>query len=114
VDHVVEVDFGSNFATGIKALALNGSWAAYASSGAPSPTVSVPALMAKNVNLQFLILNSLPHDVRRRAQREVTAFASTDGAIHNIAGSFTLEDSVAAHELVESGTKLGTVVVERV
>jgi NADPH2:quinone reductase len=68
--------------------------------------------MAKNVNLQFLILNSLPHDVRKRAQREVTAFSSTDGAIHNIAGRFRLEDSVAAHELVESGTKLGTVVVE--
>jgi hypothetical protein len=68
--------------------------------------------MAKNVNLQFLVLNSLPHAVRKRAQREVTAFAATEGAIHNIAGRFTLEDSVAAHELVESGTKLGTVVVE--
>jgi NADPH2:quinone reductase len=112
VDHVVDVDFGSNFAAGIKALALNGSWAAYASSRAPSANLSVPVLMAKNVNLQFLILNSLPQAVRKRAQREVTAFAATDGAIHNIAGRFTLEDSVAAHELVESGQKLGTVVVE--
>lgn len=112
VDHLVDVDFGSNVAAGIKALALNGSWAVYASSRAPAPTVPVPMLMAKNVNLQFLILNSLPHGVRKRAQREVTAFAATDGAIHNIAGRFALRDSAAAHELVESGTKLGTVVVE--
>ena len=111
-DHIVDVDFGGNFEAGIRAIAHNGSWASYASNGARAPKVLVPALMAKNINLQFLILNSLPHEVRKRAQREVTAFAATEGALHNIAGTFRLEDSVAAHELVESGTKLGTVVVE--
>ena len=112
VDHIVDVDFGGNLAAGMKALALNGSWAVYASSGAASPKLLVPALMAKNLNLQFLVLNSLPHAVRKRAQREVTAFAATDSAIHAIAGRFTLEESAQAHELVESGTKLGTVIVE--
>ncbi len=112
VDHIVDVDFGGNYDACIRALALNGSWAAYASSGQRSPTISVPALMVRNVNLQFMVLNSLPHDIRKRAQREVTAFAETEGAVHNIAGRFTLEQSAAAHELVESGTKLGTVVVE--
>ncbi|MDH5671721.1 MAG: NADPH:quinone reductase [Myxococcales bacterium] len=112
IDHIVDVDFGGNYEAGIRALAVNGSWAAYASSGNRAPTVMVPALMGKNINLQFLILNSLPHVVRKRAQLEVNTFAGSDGAIHNIAGRFALEDSVAAHELVESGTKLGTVVVE--
>jgi NADPH2:quinone reductase len=112
VDHIVDVDFGSNVEVGTKALAVNGSWAVYATAGAASPQISAPALMAKNVNLQFLVLNSLPHAVRKRAQREVTALAASADAIHNIAGRFQLQDSAAAHELVESGTKVGTVVVE--
>lgn len=112
VDRIVEVDFGGNLAQTYEIIKNAGSVTVYASDGAAAPPLPVFPLMAKNVSLRFLVLNSVPHPARKQAQSEITAWLETGNAICPIAGRFPLSEIAAAHTLVESGSKLGTVIVE--
>ncbi|MCY4319838.1 MAG: NADPH:quinone reductase [Alphaproteobacteria bacterium] len=111
VDRIVEVDFGGNLATAMGALKRSGTIAIYASDGNPQPQIDARALMALNATLRFVVLNSIPLEARRQAQRDVTRWA-LGGGLFPVAARFPLDEIVAAHELVESLDKLGTVVVE--
>ena len=53
-----------------------------------------------------------PHEARRRAQDDITRWIAGERRILSVAGRFPLEDCAGAHELVEAGGKVGTVVVE--
>jgi len=112
VDRIVEVDFGGNMETCVKAIRLNGTIAVYASRGNLAPTLPVSAFMRKNVTLRLVVLNSCPLDARQRAQCDIVRWLETGGAIHRIAARFPLERTADAHAEVEKGGKLGTVVVE--
>jgi NADPH2:quinone reductase len=112
VDRIVEVDFGGNLAAAMGALKRNGAVAIYASDGNANPEIDVRALMGLNATLQFVVLNSIPLEARRQAQRDVTRWAAGEGRLFPVAARFPLDGIVAAHELVESLDKLGTVVVE--
>ena len=76
--------------------------------------VAVPAGVAMGLNLSIhgVYLPVSPHEARRRAQADITAWIGTGARMLSVAGRFPLEDCAGAHELVESGGKVGTVVVE--
>lgn len=112
VHHVVDVDFGGNLATTLQVVRVNGSVAFYATKGAREPTVPAGALMGLNLNVHGVLLPVSPHEARKRAQQDVTRWISTGQPILSVAGRFPLEDCAGAHELVESGGKVGTAVVE--
>lgn len=112
VHHVVDVDFGGNLATTLQVVRVNGSVAFYATKGAREPTVPAGALMGLNLNVHGVLLPVSPHEARKRAQQDVTRWISTGQRILSVAGRFPLEDCAGAHELVESGGKVGTAVVE--
>lgn len=111
VDRIVEVDFGGNLAACTGCLKRNGAIAIYASDGNGTPEINVRGLMALNATLRFVVLNSIPLSARRRAQREVTEWARDPSRTIPVAATYPLDGIVAAHELVESLDKLGTVVV---
>ena len=111
VDRIVEVDFGGNLAACMGCLKRNGAIAIYASDGNGTPEINVRGLMALNATLRFVVLNSIPLSARRRAQREVTEWARDPSRTIPVAATYPLDGIVAAHELVESLDKLGTVVV---
>ena len=54
-------------------------------------------------------LAGVPHPDRKRAQTDI---AATPGRILSVAARFPLYKTAAAHEAVEAGGKVGTVVVE--
>lgn len=112
VHHVVDVDFGGNLAVTLASLRMNGSLAYYASKGGQTPVVPAGEVMRLNLLIQGVYLPVSPHAARKRAQEDITRWISTGDRILSVAGRFPLEDCAAAHELVESGTKVGTVVVE--
>lgn len=112
VDRIVEVDFGGNLETCLKAIRLNGTIAIYASRGNLEPTLPVSAFMRKNATLRLMVLNTCPSDARRQAQRDIVRWLETGEAIHRIAARFSLERTAEAHAQVEKGAKLGTVIVE--
>ena len=112
VHHVVDVDFGGNLAATLACVRLNGSIAYYATKGAREPVVPAGAMMGLNLQVSGVYLPVSPHEARRRAQADITRWIGTGERILSVAGRFPLEDCAGAHELVESGGKVGTVVVE--
>ena len=112
VHHVVEVDFGGNLASTLASVRLNGSIAYYATKGAREPVVPAGAMMGLNLQINSVYLPVSPHEARRRAQTDITLWIGTGERMLSVAGRFPLEDCAGAHELVESGGKVGTVVVE--
>ena len=111
VHHVVDVDFGGNLATTLPLLAANGSIAYYATKGNVTPTLSAPELMRRNLSVHGVLLNSIPHVARKRAQLDIVAWLTQGGMQHTVSQVLPLARTADAHEAVECHAKRGTVVV---
>ena len=72
----------------------------------------VRELMQKNLAVYAMSLAGVPHGDRRRAQADIAAWAAMPGRLLSVAGRFPLYETAAAHQAVERGGKVGTVVVE--
>ncbi|MGE3914649.1 MAG: NADPH:quinone reductase [Hyphomicrobiaceae bacterium] len=108
---IVDVDFGGNIEWTKDAVAPNGTIAAYASRGNPTPEVPFQLLMRKNVTVQGVLLPTMPHHARKEAQADILRWLEEGPRLHRAIGPFSLDKTVAAHEAVEAGAKRGTVVV---
>jgi len=62
--------------------------------------------------VRFMILHSVPRAAIDRARADIADWLAEGGAMHTVAATFPLARTAAAHKFVESGSKLGTVVVE--
>lgn len=112
VDHVVDVDLGGNLAAVLASVRDNGSIAYYATNGARTPQVDLRLLMQKNLSLFGMVLPTSPQESRRRAQADLARWSATPGRIMSVAARFPLFEAAAAHEAVERGDKVGTVVLD--
>jgi NADPH2:quinone reductase len=112
VDRVVDVDFGGNIATTLKAMAMNSTIAVYATNGDRTPVVPMRELMEKCIAVRALVLFALPPPLLAAAQADITKWLAAGKRIHNIAAQFPLSDTASAHLAVEKGDKLGTVIVD--
>jgi NADPH2:quinone reductase len=112
VDRVVDVDFGGNIATTLKAMAVNSTIAVYATNGNRNPAVPMRELMEKCIALRALVLYALPPALLAAAQADISKWLAAGPRIHNIAAQFALSDTAQAHLAVEKGDKLGTVIVD--
>ncbi len=68
--------------------------------------------MARNVALHFMVAADQPARDAQRAQSDIAAWLRGGARILSVAGRFPLAETAAAHEAVERGGKIGTVVVE--
>lgn len=112
VDHIAEVDLAGNLAASMGCLASGATIATYASTGKLDLTAHLANLGRQNVAIRWIILNTIPRADMAQAQRDITAWLATRYARHRVAARFPLDRIVAAHEAVEAGDKLGTVVVQ--
>ena len=76
VNHVVDVDFGGNLAVTLQVVAPNGSIAYYASRGNVAPVLPAPEIMRRNLAIHGILLNSVPHAARKRAQADIVQAAA--------------------------------------
>jgi NADPH2:quinone reductase len=111
-DRVVEVDIEANFRSSLAALKPGGTIAVYASTPGAAPGFSFFAAATKNAVLRFMILYAVPRAAIDAARADIARWLAGGRRIHAIAATFPLADAVAAHEFVEAGGKLGTVIVE--
>lgn len=112
VDHVVDVDFGGNLAALLSGVRANGSIAIYASNGDRTPRLPVGDLMQRNISLYPMSLPGSPHASRKRAQADIAQWIATGQRLLSVAARFPLYEAAAAHEAVERGDKVGTVIIE--
>jgi NADPH2:quinone reductase len=108
VDRVIEVDFGGNLETNIKAVKLNGTIASYASMGNPEPKMPFYTMMRRGIAIDLVFVYMMKPEERARALADIGAMRLK----HNIARHFKLEELVAAHELQESNKVVGNIVID--
>lgn len=111
VHRIIDMDAGANGAMDAEAIQPNGTVVIYGSS---QPQVSFPffALLAKNVALQFFIVYHLQPSDRAAAQAQLDAWLRAGALKHQIAQRMPLADIARAHELQESGTLVGNLVLQ--
>lgn len=112
VDRVVEVDFGANLPTSRAVLRGNGVIAVYASMAAPEPAVPVYPFMMNNVTVRFILVYDMPDSAKAAACGDLGRWLASGTALHAIAARFPLDRIADAHREVESGAKIGQVVVD--
>lgn len=112
VDRVVEVDIEANFRSSLAALKPGGTIAVYASTPGAKPGFSFFAAATKSATLRFMILYAVPRDAIDAMRADIATWLAEGDRLHTVAATFPLAQTAAAHEFVESGGKLGTVVVE--
>ena len=111
VDRIVEVDFGANLAISSQILKAGGISVMYAYIGQPELPIPIMSLMVKNITLKFTLVYSIQAEERFDVLAGIKRWLDEASVIFNIARQFELKDIVLAHELVESGNKVGHVVL---
>lgn len=110
---VIEVAFGANLATDVALLKTNGVIATYASDAVHEPTIAFRPLLVKNLTLHFVLVYAMS----RQAHDEATAYISNALQAGKFKSpvlthfGFGLKEVVAAHELTESMTHIGKVLI---
>jgi NADPH2:quinone reductase len=112
IDRVVDVEFGANLPEYVKALRPDAVVATYASMKVPAPALPFYELMRLNFTLRMVFVYTMPAAAKARALTDIARWISTGRPKFAIAARFPLRDSVAAHELVESGNKTGHVILD--
>lgn len=110
VERIIEVDFSANISTNLEVMRPDGLVVVYGSSAAKIEASFYP-LVLKNVGLKFFILYNLDEVSRQSAVRQLTGLLERGLLKHNIAASFPLHETAAAHESVEMGRVAGNVVI---
>ncbi len=112
VDRVVDVEFGANVKRYAKALRGHAVVASYASTQSPEPVLPFYDLMRLNLTLRLVFVYTMPDEAKRRATEDIARWIAKGRPQFSIAARFPLTDVVAAHELTESGRKIGHVVLD--
>jgi NADPH:quinone reductase len=112
VDRVIEVDFGDNLHSTASILKNGGISVMYAFASQPQLPIPVMSFMAKNITLKFTLVYSISESEREEVLSGIRDWLSQVKPIFNIAQTFGLQDIILAHELVESGDKIGHVLLK--
>ncbi len=111
-DRMVDVDFGTYVNLSAQLLHHGGVIGTYASMSEPRPTVDFYPLMMNNITIRMV-------EVYAQSPARFAEIATgvnralDDGALApRIDGTWSLSETVAAHERVESGDQVGNVIVE--
>ena len=112
VDRIIEVDFGNNLSASADILKEGGVNVMYAYSNQPQIPLPIMSFMTKNITLKFTLVYSISSNERQEVLSGIQSWLDQTQPIFNIAKKFELKDIVQAHELVESGKKIGHVLLE--
>jgi NADPH2:quinone reductase len=111
VDAVIELDIAANANLMTQVLHPRGTIVIYGT-GAPEAQVPLFFFLRNAIALKFIYVYELTAAEREAALGAISRALEAGTLINNVAATFPLAESVAAHEAVEQGKLLGNVVVE--
>lgn len=112
IHHIVEVNLAVNAALDAAVLADGGVIAAYASDADQQPRIPFRGFNPKDAILRFVGLSAMAEEDRARAAADIVRLLEERRLKHRIAARFPMERTVDAHELLESGTVVGKVLID--
>ena len=112
VDRICEVDFGENLDVTRRVLKGNGTVAAYGSTRVPEPALPWYQMMPENTAIRMVFVYTMPDSAIAQACADINAACAAGALTHHIGARFSLEDTAAAHEIMENFANVGNVVVE--
>ncbi|MGG6270264.1 NADPH:quinone reductase [Leptolyngbya sp. AN03gr2] len=112
VDRVIEVDFAANLETNLKILNRDGVIATYATDSNVTPQVPIYSLIYKNLTVHYVLVYAMSKAAHQQAAMDITTCLQEGVLKHQIAERFSLDQIAEAHELMESGTAIGNIIVE--
>lgn len=112
VDRVIEVDFAANLETNLNILKRDGVIATYATDSQPTPQVPIYSLIYKNLTVHYVLVYAMSKSAHQQAATEIATCLQAGVLKHQIAERFSLDRIAEAHELMESGSAIGNIIVE--
>jgi len=112
VDRILEVEFGGNLPVSQKVLKPNGIIATYGSMAVKRPELDFYPMMFNGMTIKMFLVYALSHNDRKNVIQGISEAMSSGEIRHVIADSFSLDNIVQAHEVVESGRAIGNVIID--
>jgi NADPH2:quinone reductase len=109
VDSVIEMDLTANAKLIPAVLRQYGNIIVYGTG--PEATIPASFCLTNAITFKFFLIYEISKAERDEAIGEITDLLKQGRLVHNVAMTFPLKDSVAAHEAVESGKVPGNVVL---
>jgi NADPH:quinone reductase len=112
VDVIIDMDFSTTAALlPHKVLKPHGKLVCYGSNTTAEQPIDFRALLWSSLEIKCFLVYDLPPQARQHGLQEINQLLQAGALEHPVAGSFALADIASAHEMVEAGSKLGTVVL---
>ena len=111
VDAILELNITANAPLIAAVLRPRGIVVVYGVSG-PEATIPASFCLQNAITLKFIFVYELTDAERARAIEDITRLLEAGRLINNVARALALDDIIAAHEAVEQGRVMGTVVVK--
>lgn len=111
IDRVVDVELGVNLPTYEKSLRQSAMIATYAAAAAQD-SVLPSRLRHRNVTVRMVFVYTMPDEAKRQAIADIGRWLARGRPRFAIAARFPLGEIAAAHEAVESGNKIGHVILD--
>jgi NADPH2:quinone reductase len=111
VDRVVEVELGGNIDTTVRILKTGATVAAYASMAEPVVPYPFYKLLAKAPTLHIIGCFTMAEAFKQQSVADISRWMAEGRLTNRVAQEFPLDEIAAAHETVEAGRQVGTVVV---
>jgi NADPH2:quinone reductase len=111
IDRVVDVEFGTNLDSVLKVVRTGATIATYSSMQDPQPTIPFYQLMFMDITVRFVIVYAMPESAKEQAIAAINEALQAGTLIHRIAHTLPIAECARAHEIIETGTVRGCVVV---
>ena len=110
-DRVVEVEFGGNLTTNLRATRPGGIIATYASQAVPEPSLPFYDLMYKSIIIRHVLVFGSTPILLKQALADITHWLADKELTHHLGERFALSEVIAAHQAVERSA-IGKVLVD--
>ena len=111
IDRVVEVEFATNIEKVLEIIRIGGTVATYSSGSNLNPVIPFYRMMFMDLTVYMAIVYAMPEEAKAQAISDINTALSDGKLKHRIASVVPMDECAKAHELVESGTIRGCVVV---